>query len=482
MFESNLRNKTKTTIIINVILVVLSVGTTFIISSLDFKFGVVFTLAIIASPLVVLSLINPKWGVLLLLIISFFIFLMARLLPFSFPTGTLLDGIIVIVFLGILLKEAKERNFKFKKINNNVTKALIALTVYNLLEIANPYGASLGVAILVLRGVFFTLLSFFIIAYVIQSFKDVKVFTSLWIFLAFLAGLYGIYQELFGFADFEWRFINSVQGMYSRLFIWGHLRKFSFLSDVAAFGMLMSFTSIFCIILVFSNKTNIKSKVYYIVVTMVSLLSMVYSGTRTAYVMLPIGLFLFFLLNMRNIKVIIASSLVALLFMVVLFGPFYSGPFRRLKSAFQPDDDPSMNVRKQNIKRIQPYIWSHPFGGGLMTTGLAGTKYARGHKLSGFPTDSGYLRVALEMGTIGLLLTLYFYGTVVFSGIKGFLGNAPPMVSDYIAAYTCSFFALSVANLTQDSMSQRPVGIIIIAAYFFIPFLSSLGTKKEDIS
>jgi len=458
---------------------VLALGVTFIISSLDFKIGILVTLIIIGSPIFVVSLINPKIGVKLLLIAGFFIFLILRILPFPFPTGTIIDFIIIIILTGIFFKEAKLRSFKFKTINNRVTKTFLIVIAYNLLEIANPYGFSMGVAVMVIRGVVFTFLTFFVISYSLRTFKDIKSFTSLWVFLALLAGLYGVNQEIFGFADFEWRFIHSVEGMYTRLFIWGHLRKFSFLSDVSAFGLIMAFTSIFTIILAFSSKISIKMRVYYMMVTLVSLLSMTYSGTRTAYVMVPIGLFLYFLLNMKNVKVIIASCLIAIAFLAILFGPFYSGPFRRLRSAFQPKDDPSMNVRKINIRKIQPYIWSHPFGGGLMTTGLAGIKYSRGHRLSGFPTDSGYLRVALEMGFIGLLLTLVFYGVIVFEGIKGFLNKGDPIISEYLAAYTCAFFALSVANLTQDSMGQRPIGIIVVAIYVFIPLLSKLNIPKN---
>ncbi|MCP6423416.1 hypothetical protein NL463_29335, partial [Klebsiella pneumoniae] len=55
-----------------------------------------------------------------------------------------------------------------------------------------------------------------------------------------------------------------------------------------------------------------------------------------------------------------------------------------------------------NQKRIQPYILSHPIGGGLGATGVWGVRFAPYSFLANFPPDSGYVRVAVELGWIGL--------------------------------------------------------------------------------
>jgi O-antigen ligase len=115
-----------------------------------------------------------------------------------------------------------------------------------------------------------------------------------------------------------------------------------------------------------------------------------------------------------------------------------------------------------------------------MTTGLAGIKYARGHRLSGFPTDSGYLRVALEYGWIGLIITLVFYAMVTSKGIQAYFNKGDPKMNGLIAAYTCAFFALSVANFTQDAMGQKPMVIIVTGMFTIIPVLYRLKNEKNE--
>jgi len=67
-----------------------------------------------------------------------------------------------------------------------------------------------------------------------------------------------------------------------------------------------------------------------------------------------------------------------------------------------------MNVRDNTRARVQPYARSHPFGGGLNTSGALGLKYDPGHPLAGnWDTDSGYLKTALERGLGGLAVTTW---------------------------------------------------------------------------
>jgi len=53
------------------------------------------------------------------------------------------------------------------------------------------------------------------------------------------------------------------------------------------------------------------------------------------------------------------------------------------RSTFKVKEDPSMNVRDNTRARVQPYARSHPFGGGLNTSGALGLKYDPGHPLAG---------------------------------------------------------------------------------------------------
>ncbi|MGL1489090.1 hypothetical protein ACSTJG_25000, partial [Vibrio parahaemolyticus] len=73
----------------------------------------------------------------------------------------------------------------------------------------------------------------------------------------------------------------------------------------------------------------------------------------------------------------------------------------RFQSAFRPNNDASYRVRIFNQARIKPYIWSHPIGGGLGSTGEWGKKFAPNSYLANFPPDSGYVRTTVELGYVG---------------------------------------------------------------------------------
>ena len=53
-----------------------------------------------------------------------------------------------------------------------------------------------------------------------------------------------------------------------------------------------------------------------------------------------------------------------------------------------------MRVRLENQRIIQPYIHSHPIGGGLGSTGIWGERFTPDSMLSSFAHDSGFVRIA----------------------------------------------------------------------------------------
>ena len=85
------------------------------------------------------------------------------------------------------------------------------------------------------------------------------------------------------------------------------------------------------------------------------------------------------------------SLAVAAVFLVFLINvPTNDQNLLRFQTAFRPNKDDSYTARKVNQKRIQPFILSHPMGGGLGATGTWGRRFAPGSYLSRFPPDSGY--------------------------------------------------------------------------------------------
>jgi O-antigen ligase len=140
-----------------------------------------------------------------------------------------------------------------------------------------------------------------------------------------------------------------------------------------------------------------------------------------------------------------------------------------MRSTFKGSEDASMNVRDQKRIRLQPYARTHPIGGGINTAGNLGRRYEPGHPMAGpFDTDSGFLRVALERGWIGLLLILGLYGTAMCYGAYNYYRVTDAKIKSFYAAYMAAFMAISVAHFAQDATDQKPIVIIIMSSFAFI--------------
>jgi hypothetical protein len=212
------------------------------------------------------------------------------------------------------------------------------------------------------------------------------------------------------------------------------------------------------------------------------LVSMSYSGTRTAMAMVLVGVAFFLIMTILNKETLIGSVMIVVLGAGLLFGPFYGGTMSRIRSTLNPSADPSMSVRDTKRVRLQEYIITHPIGGGLYTVGNNGAKYAPGHPLAGpWDPDSGYLLIALETGWIGLLIfqTLFFF--TMYRGIQGYFAMDDPLLRTYMLAYITPFLAVSVAHFTQDAMFMKPVNLLVYATYAMVIKIPSFQKKLSPV-
>ena len=184
----------------------------------------------------------------------------------------------------------------------------------------------------------------------------------------------------------------------------------------------------------------------------------IFSGTRGANVLLPAALLLFFILR-YNKKVLIFGIVAACFFYVLINIPTSNGNLQRFQTAFAPNNDESYNVRKMNQKRIQPFILSHPMGGGLGATGTWGKRFSPGTLLANFPPDSGYIRVAVEDGWLGLLIFCTMMFVFVKTGINNYYKIQDPELKSYCLAMTLVVFTYNIANFPQEALVQFPSNI-----------------------
>jgi len=219
--------------------------------------------------------------------------------------------------------------------------------------------------------------------------------------------------------------------------------------------------SILCIVLMLNQMKTYK-KVILGLLVLFFLLNMLYSGTRGAYPLLPIAIFMLAILKF-NFKVLIVSSIGLVFFVMLIFAPTSNPHIQRFQTAFRPSDDASFNVRKINQKKIQPYIQSHPFGGGLGATGTWGSRFSPNSYLASFPPDSGYVRTAVELGWVGMFLFCTLMFVILKTGIKNYYQIKDPELKNYCLAMLLIVFALNIGNYPQEAFVQFPSSI-----YFYL--------------
>lgn len=455
----------------------------FFLSSLFFAFvvarmgivgGALILVVTIALPMLYAIVAYPQVGIWVLLVMAYTLFLIMSI-GINFPFGTLMDMLQVLLFLGFFIKQRAKPNWKDLK--GPVTAMVLIWIFYNLLEIVNPAAESRLAWVYTIRSVALVMLTYFVFLYNIRTVSFIRVILKTWIFLALFAAFWGLKQEYIGFSAGEEAYLHSDPNIAGLLFIDGHWRKMSFLSDPVAFSYNMVVASILCMALM-TGPIKVWKKVVLGVCVFILLWAMLTSGTRGAYVLVPVTL-LFFAILKFNRKILQISIAGGFLIAIAIFIPTSNPTLYRFQSAFKPSDDASFNVRKANQKRIQPYILSHPMGGGLGATGAWGQRFAPASYLANFPPDSGYVRVAVELGWIGLFLFCLLMFTILRTGINHYYLIHDPELKTYCLAMVLIVFAFNIGNYPQEALVQFPSNIYFYLVAALITITYQLDKQKN---
>ena len=443
------------------------------------KLGVIFGSGLIAItiglPTLYCIVAYPRFGILVLIIMAFMLFYIGRL-GVSGPIGTVIDLIQTLLILGTLLSLRRNRDWEVLK--GPVSTMILIWISYNIIQVANPSAVSRLAWVYTIRTVAIVMLSYFVFVYNIKSLKFVKIIFKVWLAMSVYAALYACKQEYIGFSDAEEAYLHSDPEIAGLLFIAGHWRKFSIFSDPVSFAYNITMSGIFCIALIAGKHATWK-KVIFGGLTMLFLVSSLYSGTRGANVLVPVALILFAILN-YNKKVLLFSCIAAVFFVFLINVPTGDPNLLRFQTAFAPNDDPSYKLRKFNQKRIQPYILSHPIGFGLGAVGGWGKKFGDGGIVSSFQPDSGYIRVAVELGPIGLIIFCTLMFTVMKTGIDNFYIIKDPELKNYSLAVVMIIFAYNIANFPQEALVQFPSNVLFSLDMALLTILRRLDKEKQE--
>lgn len=445
------------------------------VSKFGFVFAILLSIVFIAIPIVYGLVMYPKFGIIVYLTMAYSIAFLGRA-GVNFPLGTLMDGMLLLFILGLFIQQKKKTDWQI--FNNSISWYIIIWIAYNFIEVGNPAAESKLAWVYTVRSVAILALSYFIFLYTIRTKAFIKIILKWWIALCLIAALYAFKQEYFGFADFEERYLHSDPNVELLLFIAGHWRKFSIFSDPVTFAYNMVVASLLCVALL-TGPISGKKKFLLAIIIGFYLLNMIYSGTRGAFPLVPAGLMMYAILNFSK-KILIFGIVVGVFFIGLIFMPTSNQNILRFQSAFAPSNDASYKVRKFNQARIKPYVWAHPIGGGLGATGEWGQKFAPNSYLAHFPPDSGYVRVTVELGWIGLALFCLMMFTILKTGIDNYFRIQDPELKSYCLAAILIVFAFNIGNFPQEALVQYPSNVNFYLAVALIGATYKIDKEQNN--
>lgn len=465
------------------ILVFLTIGVTYFISTSKETMGVVVTVGIIGVGLAFFSIVFPLFGLYVSLIASFFVFDILRFLNTDVQLVPAIDASVYLTFIGVLINKIIKKEPFWNNARNPILIVYGILVFYVILQFFNPNGGSKELYFLFIRRFTTLILFLYCSLQLLREYKTIKQFFFIWLVFAFIAGLYGCLEQWVGMPKYEVDFIlSNPDGIGLITLDNGDYRKASILSGVTDFGITMAGTAGMVLVLFLNMKMNLITRGVIFFVLFVMVMGMSYSGTRTATIMLVMEICLYILMTITNKRTLLFSCFFMLFFGAILFAPSYGNPtLNRIKSAFEFTQDESLNVRDENRHVIQPYIHSHPIGGGVATTGVPNAKFNVGHPLAGFPTDSGLLTIVLEYGWIGLILQCLCYIMILQQGVKGFYRSQDPKFRILFLAATVCLFGYIVAQYSQTSIGQVPGGFLFYGLVAICISLYQLEYKKNKV-
>lgn len=409
---------------------------------------------VIAGSLVFSALWKTQIGIYIMVIASFFLSVALRLVP-DIPVGIGLDLMILIMVSGRIYKMQYERNWSGVK--SPLTVVLVIWVVYNLAQIANPYAPSRVAWFYVIRPAVGYLMLYFLVWQAIRSTKYASRLFNFILILSGVAGVWGIYQGVFGYFGWELSHVIRTDTIHL-VFNNGRWRSFGPIGSPAQYGIIMAAMGCLSLNMMMGTR-KWKSKSGYGVIAAICLMGMVYSGTRSSFIIIPIYYFIKVLIS-RNPRLWVSLLFAGGAMVAVAKMPSNNYHILRIQSVFKASEDKSYQIRTNNRKMITPWIMKHPIGGGLGSTGVWGQRFSPGTFLANFPPDSGIIRVAVELGWIGLICFLLIYIISFVKGVMAYWRMQKGTLRTQVVGILCLLPPLGVVEMGQEVAGVFPMSLL----------------------
>lgn len=402
--------------------------------------------------------------VFVLLSYCFLTWLITRQLNLNFPSGTLIEGFLLIAFTFAVFSVNRS---DWGKINVDLFYLLLIWFIISVVEVINPEGASIiGWLKEIRTAALYPLLITTITLVVLNKRTDLNTFLFLVVLYSTLAALYGMKQLHFGLSPGDQRFLDS--GGDITHILWGRLRVFSFYSEAAQFGASQAHIGLMTFILAFAPMRK-RYKIVLFLASGCMFYGMLISGTRGALFALLPGAFLAIFLS-KNFKVLLVGTAIVVAGVCLLkFSSVGNGNYQiyRLRSALNPAD-PSLNVRLASQRVLRDYMSSRPFGGGLGVLGSNGTAYNSDKFLSKIQPDSYWVKVWAMYGIVGFIIWIAIM-MYILGKCCGITWNIQdPGLRIKSIALTSGIAGILVCSYGNEVINTMPSSIVIYMSWAFI--------------
>lgn len=411
-----------------------------------------------------------------LFILTPFIGLLRRIMYIFSPymridfLNILSDIFVLIFFIFIILVKRKEI---FKNIKESKIVGLFTLLFFlMILQIFNPAQGSIMVG---LGGAKFWLIPmlWFYFALFIDTKNKVTNILNLILIIGVLCSIYGIKQGLFGFADFEWKWVYAKMNIEKFSSIAIH----SFIRPISTFASPQEYGNYILIAFLISSGfflKRIRLSLYFFA-TIIIFYAAITEGIRGIIIMIFFGLLFQILFYVKDKKLGILITFFFILFYLLLvlnisINSFYHilpvdisrVYYHVIKGTFDPfSKESTVWERLGEFVYLPKLIMRFPFGMGLGTTTLAAWKF--GGKLLGFEIPFfSFITSSSIIGGIMYLTIIILSVKNCYINYKGTLNPVYVIISSIIITY----FIVGGLNL----YSTTPI-------YWFLIGLSSKTFK-----
>lgn len=446
-----------------VVCTLITLGLAYVMAKAGILVPLLLMILIVAAPIALSAMWNTQIGIYIMIAFAYFLSVANRLLP-NIPMGIALDTMILIMLLGLLYRCHQRKDWT--PFHSPVSMALALWGGMNVLEFANPVAASRAAWFYVIRPALGYMMLYFLTYSMIKTRK--QLYNMLFYFLSInlITALWGMYQQIFGYFDWEMAHVIRNDAVHL-VFNDGRWRSFGSIGSPAQYGILMAYTG--CVSLMMLTGFNKGFKKYFLIFSAICCLkAMLDSGTRSSFV-IPAVYYFFWVVISRNIKLYatIVLGAVGLFFLATMKTDNYQ--IQRIQTIFEASEDKSYQTRARNREMIAPWILAHPIGGGLGSTGVWGMRFSPNTFLANFPPDSGLVRVAVELGWIGLLIFLNVYGSIVIKGTFAFWKMKDRHYKCMVAGFICGVPPFLLVEWGQEVVGVFPISILfwIITAIIF---------------